>query len=210
MTADLPAVSNAKLRLVLDGLGSTGSVANLNWMEFVIPSAKDEVPVSPYVKQIEYSGATFFDGFDFFTAPDVCILLSFLPITFASLLITSLFVQPTHGYVRYVDRNTATNEWLARVTPSGQVMMTVDNSSIASSPGRKSVRIHSKQRFNGGLFILDLEHMPYVLQVFIYCCCYYRCVLLSHLFISFPFPRVAHLLLQHRLWHVACVVDQRT
>jgi hypothetical protein len=100
-------------------------------------AAQPSVPTSPYELQIEYKGDTFFDGFTFFNAPD-----------------------PTHGYVQYVTRDTATSSGLASITPTGQARMAVDNSSIASGAGRFSVRIQSKAAYNGGLFILDSEHMP--------------------------------------------------
>ena len=55
------------------------------------------------------------------------------------------------------------NNGLATVTPTGQARIAVDNTSIAWGAGRLSVRIESKATYNGGLFIMDAEHMPCVI-----------------------------------------------
>ncbi|KAB5592190.1 hypothetical protein CTheo_4341 [Ceratobasidium theobromae] len=79
------------------------------------------------------------DGFDFYTDKD-----------------------PTNGQVQYVDRDTAFSEKLAYVTGDDKVIMKVDNTTwLSQGQNRKSVRIQSKKRFNGGLFILDLERSPH-------------------------------------------------
>ncbi|GES60321.1 endo-1,3(4)-beta-glucanase [Aspergillus terreus] len=81
------------------------------------------------------TGSSFFDKFDFFTSTD-----------------------PTHGYVKYVDRSTATADGLLS-SSNGSVYMGVDYKNVASG-GRESVRITSKKSYTHGLFILDLAHMP--------------------------------------------------
>ncbi|KAF8600516.1 hypothetical protein BDV93DRAFT_447343 [Ceratobasidium sp. AG-I] len=86
-----------------------------------------------------YEGQSFFEGFNFFTYDDT-----------------------TGGQVTYVDSQTATSEGLAYVTPEGQAVMRVDNTTVLSSgQPRKSVRIESYKRYNGGLFILDIAKAPY-------------------------------------------------
>ncbi|KAG8751999.1 hypothetical protein FRC12_012162, partial [Ceratobasidium sp. 428] len=86
-----------------------------------------------------YEGQDFFDGFNFFSYDDT-----------------------TGGQVKYVDQQTATAENLAYVTPQGQVIMRVDNTStLQLGEQRKSVRIQSNKRYNGGLFILDIDKAPY-------------------------------------------------
>ncbi|KAG8720758.1 hypothetical protein FRC09_009052 [Ceratobasidium sp. 395] len=62
----------------------------------------------------------------------------------------------------YVDRDTAFREGLAYVTPNNKIVMKVDNTTVLQ-PGeyRKSVRIQSKKRYNGGLFIVDIERAPH-------------------------------------------------
>ncbi|KAK1921314.1 concanavalin A-like lectin/glucanase domain-containing protein [Papiliotrema laurentii] len=92
-----------------------------------------------WAKQIEYSGLTFFDGWDFFTAPD-----------------------PTHGTINYVDRAMAFTQGLAFWTEDGVPGIQAEH--WAKTPvgePRNSVRIHSHALFAGGLFILDLKLMPW-------------------------------------------------
>jgi len=81
-------------------------------------------------------GASFFDGWDFWSLPD-----------------------PTHGVVEYLTRENAEANGLIGVNSDGNVLMKVETTE--KIPGnRKSVRIHSKNVFNGGLLILDSVHMP--------------------------------------------------
>ncbi|KAG8743611.1 hypothetical protein FRC10_011674 [Ceratobasidium sp. 414] len=72
------------------------------------------------------------------------------------------------GLVDYVDRDTAFREGLAYVTPNNKIVMKVDNTTVLQ-PGqyRKSVRIQSKKRYNGGLFIIDIERAPHACGTFI-------------------------------------------
>ncbi|KIX01399.1 uncharacterized protein Z518_09125 [Rhinocladiella mackenziei CBS 650.93] len=89
-----------------------------------------------YVLEDDYSVDKFFSMFDFFTAAD-----------------------PTNGYVKYVDQNTAQNGGLIS-TNNGAVYMGVDHTNIATGSGRQSVRLTSKKSYTHGLIILDLSHMP--------------------------------------------------
>jgi hypothetical protein len=82
-----------------------------------------------------HQGASFFDGFDFFTASD-----------------------PTHGFVKYVDKDTATSKHLT-YNQGSQTIIRADNTTVTPN-GRPSVRIVSKAAYNKGVFLLDLEHMP--------------------------------------------------
>ncbi|KAI8329619.1 concanavalin A-like lectin/glucanase domain-containing protein [Chlamydoabsidia padenii] len=83
------------------------------------------------------SGTNFWDGFSFSTDPD-----------------------PTHGFVQYVSQPTANSLGLTYVQ-NGKVIIKADNTTVSSSGGRNSVRLTSKRSYTGGLFILDLAHMPY-------------------------------------------------
>lgn len=80
-------------------------------------------------------GASFFNAFNFFTDND-----------------------PTHGFVKYVDKATATNKGLI-YTQNNQAIIKTDNTTITTT-GRQSVRLVSTASYNTGLFIFDLEHMP--------------------------------------------------
>lgn len=100
-------------------------------LTFLVPSAQ-----AAYTLQDDYSPSNFFNMFDFFTGAD-----------------------PTNGYVNYVPYADAAELGLVN-TNNNEVYMGVDHSSIAQSPGRSSVRLASKNSYNHGLIILDLEHMP--------------------------------------------------
>ncbi|KAH8690908.1 putative endo-1,3(4)-beta-glucanase [Talaromyces proteolyticus] len=67
--------------------------------------------------------------------------------------------DPTAGYVDYVNQNTATSAGLIAAKGNG-IYIGVDSTNIASGRGRRSVRLTSHATYNGGLFVLDLAHMP--------------------------------------------------
>ncbi|KAI5273384.1 endo-1,3(4)-beta-glucanase [Aureobasidium subglaciale] len=92
--------------------------------------------IAGYVLQDDYNSASFFDMFDFFTAPD-----------------------PTHGFVQYIDQGTAWNTGLIR-NDNGKIYVGVDHTNVQPN-GRPSIRLTSKNAYNSGsLVILDLDHMP--------------------------------------------------
>jgi hypothetical protein len=101
-----------------------------------------------YELDTKYEGATFFDGFSFFTDPD-----------------------PTHGFVDYVSRSVAEAGKLISYGAGQSAKMSVDLSPLTpptslddywgkDGVGRKSIRIESTKSWSHGIFILDLTHMP--------------------------------------------------
>ncbi|PRP82859.1 endo-1,3(4)-beta-glucanase [Planoprotostelium fungivorum] len=90
----------------------------------------------PYGNQQKWTSWNFFDQFNFYTGGD-----------------------PTHGYVQYVDRGTAQNAGLIN-GDNGRAYIGVDKNNRAGGAGRQSVRLESKNKFENGLMILDLNHMP--------------------------------------------------
>eukprot|EP01119_Soliformovum_irregulare_P008720 TRINITY_DN21828_c0_g1_i1.p1 TRINITY_DN21828_c0_g1~~TRINITY_DN21828_c0_g1_i1.p1 ORF type:complete len:305 (+),score=58.16 TRINITY_DN21828_c0_g1_i1:66-980(+) len=82
-----------------------------------------------------YVGNSFFDGFDFWTYSD-----------------------PTHGFVNFVDENTARSQGMVW-TNDNYVYMGADHTNNAPN-GRNSVRIQSQASWNYGLFVLIMDHMP--------------------------------------------------
>jgi hypothetical protein len=105
----------------------------------------------PYHLVKAHEGESFFDGFEFYEGAD------------------SL---GSAGYLTYLDENDAVREGLANVTrehladpfdPSGpkkdQEMVYMSSQATEKGP-RDSVRLEGKQRYNRGLFILDLRHLP--------------------------------------------------
>eukprot|EP00039_Didymoeca_costata_P021053 m.343255 g.343255 ORF g.343255 m.343255 type:complete len:338 (-) comp22566_c0_seq1:29-1042(-) len=95
--------------------------------------------LSSYKLSDVWQGETFFNGWDFYTTQD-----------------------PTHGCVDFVSRDEAQHDGLIWTT-SSQAGMKADNTTVVAScgQGRKSIRISSQKTYNGGLFVLDLEHMPF-------------------------------------------------
>lgn len=68
--------------------------------------------------------------------------------------------DPTNGYVSYVNRNLARSGGLINASATNGVYIGVDHTNVAQQPGRKSVRLESKKRYQHALVILDLAHMP--------------------------------------------------
>ena len=92
-----------------------------------------------YALQSFFSGLTFFENFDFWTASD-----------------------PSFGYVHYVDQPTAEQYGMIKTT-NETAAWGVDTSMYLdgmANLGRLSVRLTSLQSWTHGLFILDLAHMP--------------------------------------------------
>ncbi|KAI0063182.1 hypothetical protein BV25DRAFT_1824758 [Artomyces pyxidatus] len=83
-----------------------------------------------------YSGNSFFNGWDFFTAAD-----------------------PTNGIVQFVDQNTAQSSNLTSITNDGNAIMRIDTTPQVSG-NRAGIRITTQYTFNGGLVIMDSVHMP--------------------------------------------------
>ncbi|PPQ71765.1 hypothetical protein CVT24_006525 [Panaeolus cyanescens] len=92
-----------------------------------------------WLPQDSYEGKNFFEGFNFFTAPD-----------------------PTHGLVKYVDREVAQRKNYTWVEDDGTVRIVADmNSWLPYNTPRESVRITTKKLYTTGLFIVDLNRAPY-------------------------------------------------
>ncbi|KAG6918970.1 hypothetical protein DXG01_010209 [Tephrocybe rancida] len=68
--------------------------------------------------------------------------------------------DPTHGKVNYQNANAAKSKGLA-VVKDGQLVLSVDDTTqLRPGDKRDSVRISSKDTYNGGLFIADFAAMP--------------------------------------------------
>ena len=96
--------------------------------------------LAEYTLKDHFQGSNFFDGFNFFNDHD-----------------------PTNGFVNYVDKKTAEGNKIIS-TSDKDVYMGVDWTSkldpVGTQGGRQSVRLESKNKYNGGLFIGDFGHMP--------------------------------------------------
>ena len=93
-----------------------------------------------YTVSQNYTGRAFFDGFDFFTQPD-----------------------PTHGHVKFIDRDDSNKSGIAGFMSGGfandAVYLGMDAMNEAPD-GRRAIRVESQQVFNHGLIIADIVHMP--------------------------------------------------
>ncbi|GAD92526.1 hypothetical protein PVAR5_1119 [Paecilomyces variotii No. 5] len=98
-------------------------------------AALAKLSTAAYTLQQDFGISNFFDNFAFFTGTD-----------------------PTNGFVQYVDQSTAQSAGL--ISTGSSVYIGVDNTNVASSSGRESVRISSTATYEHGLVILDLAHMP--------------------------------------------------
>ncbi|OCL09182.1 glycoside hydrolase family 16 protein [Glonium stellatum] len=96
------------------------------------------VSATAYILEDSYSGANFFDGFNFNSNAD-----------------------PTHGYVKYLDYSDAKSAGLISTTlTSAKMGVDHTNNYTSSDQGRPSVRIETKKSYTHGLFIADIQHMP--------------------------------------------------
>jgi hypothetical protein len=91
---------------------------------------------SSYTLKDNFTGANFFDNFYFMDQ-----------------------IDPSKGFVEYVNQTTAMDLGLYNYR-NNKNWLYVDNTTIASSPGRKSVRIQSNNVYNQCLFVFDVSHIP--------------------------------------------------
>jgi len=89
-----------------------------------------------YERTTQLLDGDFFSRWTFFTAPD-----------------------PSGGNVRYVNYAEAMESGMAKAT-GDRVYLGVDMAPGVNGKSRRSVRIQSKDTFNGGLFVLRLDHIP--------------------------------------------------
>lgn len=104
------------------------------------PPAPAPTATSPYALTRSHQGASFFDGWDFFTWPD-----------------------PTHGQVNFLSKGQAYDKGLVSTTASGSTILKVDDWSwLGAGQNRDSVRITSKEQFREGtMIVMDAAKMPH-------------------------------------------------
>lgn len=69
--------------------------------------------------------------------------------------------DPTHGFVDYVNQETAESLNLTYTDSSVAVLRVDSSNSSTTTTGRKSVRVTSKAQYDRGLFIFDVRHSPF-------------------------------------------------
>jgi len=92
-----------------------------------------------YALQDMYKGDSFLNDWDFMVGDD-----------------------PTHGSVQYQSKDDAVKKQLAYVQEDGSTVLAVDDTTpLPRGAPRDSVRISTKKKYNGGLFIADFFAMPH-------------------------------------------------
>jgi hypothetical protein len=92
--------------------------------------------LASYTLQSHFNSTNFFNSFSFFNSAD-----------------------PTNGTVQYLKREDAFAQGLAYIQ-NKRIILRADN--ITKAPdGRPSVRVYSNEKFNHGLYVFDLNHMPF-------------------------------------------------
>jgi hypothetical protein len=102
----------------------------------IILIALPQIAQTNYILQTEYSGTSFLEKVDFYSGDD-----------------------PLGGFVKYQNSTDATSLGLAYVNNKNSVILKADNTTVTLD-GRPSIRVHSKEVYNGGLFLFDINHMP--------------------------------------------------
>ncbi|USP77155.1 glycoside hydrolase family 16 protein [Curvularia clavata] len=95
-----------------------------------------QLSIAGYVLEDDYM-TDFYGSFDFFTSPD-----------------------PTEGFVKYVDEDTARQTNLINASVTAGASWGVDHQNECPE-GRPSVRLESKKKYNSGLIVVDVAHMPF-------------------------------------------------
>jgi hypothetical protein len=98
------------------------------------------VAAASYSLVENWQGKNFLDYFNFHVGPD-----------------------PTHGFVNYLDKESAQSAGLVKLTDAGSVYLGVDHVTKLDPHGKKgrdSVRIGSKKYYDKSLVIADIAHMP--------------------------------------------------
>lgn len=112
-----------------------------------------------------YSGTDFFDNFDYFSGDGGSFSFIKTPPwekdVGADIVIDIGKIDPTHGFVDYVDQETAQSLNLTYTDTSVAVLRVDSSNSSTITTGRKSVRVTSKTQYDKGLFIFDVKHSPF-------------------------------------------------
>jgi hypothetical protein len=110
-------------------------------LTFALLASALPATLANYTLAKDYFATEFFSNFDFFTGED-----------------------PTHGFVKYVDENTANSTGLVGYAKTEQTpyaaYLGVDMTNVAPQ-GRPSVRILSKDTYNHVLVVADFGHMAF-------------------------------------------------
>ncbi|KZM18595.1 uncharacterized protein EKO05_0002374 [Ascochyta rabiei] len=101
----------------------------------LLAAAFFDLSIAGYALEDDYM-TDFYGAFEFFTAAD-----------------------PTNGFVKYVDEATARQTNLINTSTTVPVEWGVDSTN-ETPEGRPSLRLVSKKKYNSGLVVIDVAHMP--------------------------------------------------
>lgn len=95
--------------------------------------------VGPYKVKEHQKGEGFFSFYDFYEGPDI---------------------PGSGGFNDYVSMDTARDIGILNVTSDGSVYMGSVSTGSEKKYRRQAIRLEGKTRFDRGLFVIDLDHMP--------------------------------------------------
>jgi len=107
----------------------------INCINLLLAAAAVSLARSEYVLETTFGGKgdDFFSHFNYFTSGD-----------------------PTHGFVDFQGPGAG----LTEQDQSGVTFLKTDTTQNSGNNGRKAIRLHSKQNWSKGLFIIDFGHIP--------------------------------------------------
>jgi len=143
--SSLPCAKSTVLKATVIGVSALAILYGRHAIHYAQVKSGAVVPTGPYKLLEAQEGDDFFSFYDFYDGPDSI---------------------GSAGYNMYVSQSKAEAENIASVITetdmrTGKDAKFVHMSSVGTQDGpRDSVRLEGKTRFNRGLFILDVRHMP--------------------------------------------------
>jgi hypothetical protein len=124
----------------------------MRYSTLIAAAACFELSIAGYVLEDDYT-TDFYSNFNFFTGED--------PTEGWSTVAARMFQANKHeGFVKYVDEATARKTHLINGTSTSVAQFGVDTQN-KTPQGRPSIRIESKKKYDSGLIVLDVAHMPF-------------------------------------------------
>jgi hypothetical protein len=124
----------------------------MRYSTLIAAAACFELSIAGYVLEDDYT-TDFYSNFNFFTGED--------PTEGWSPVAARMFQANEHeGFVKYVDEATARKTNLINGTSTSVAQFGVDTQN-KTPQGRPSIRIESKKKYDSGLIVLDVAHMPF-------------------------------------------------
>jgi len=124
----------------------------MRYSTLITAAALFELSIAGYVLEDDYT-TDFYSNFNFFTGAD--------PTEGWSAVEARMTHANLHeGFVKYVDEATARKTDLINGSSTSAAHFGVDTQNKTPN-GRPSLRIESKKKYDSGLIVLDVAHMPF-------------------------------------------------